>query len=133
MEQLGTKDHRVEEFLKDKDLKSSLTRAHMTLAHKRSHGVTAVAGFAPYLNQNVPIAVSSFLFSEKLAALEAEPGVVDGEKLDSKNEWPHVTVWTAEGVAAKEANTLPQLLAEGKASRLEFNPPITITGVLEFF
>ncbi|KAH6811024.1 RNAligase [Perilla frutescens var. hirtella] len=131
--QLGTKDHRVEEFLKDKDLKSSLTRAHMTLAHKRSHGVTAVAGFAPYLNQNVPIAVSSFLFSEKLAALEAEPGVVDGEKLDSKNEWPHVTVWTAEGVAAKEANTLPQLLAEGKASRLEFNPPITITGVLEFF
>ncbi|KAH6814067.1 RNAligase [Perilla frutescens var. frutescens] len=131
--QLGTKDHRVEEFLKDKDLKSSLTRAHMTLAHKRSHGVTAVAGFAPYLNQNVPIAVSSFLFSEKLAALEAEPGVVDGEKLDSKNEWPHVTVWTAEGVAAKEANTFPQLLAEGKASHLEFNPPITITGVLEFF
>lgn len=132
MEQLGTKDPRVEGFLKDKDLKNSLTRAHLTLAHKRSHGVTALANFAHHVNQNVPVSVTSLLFSDKLAALEAEAGEVDGDKIISKNEWPHVTLWTAEGVKAKDANTLPQLLAEGKAVRVEINPPATITGVLEF-
>ncbi|XP_042002958.1 tRNA ligase 1-like isoform X1 [Salvia splendens] len=130
---LGMKDPRVESFFKDKDLKSSLKNAHLTLAHKRSHGVTALASFAPHLNQNIPVAVSSLLFSDKLAALEADPGVVDGEKIDSKNEWPHVTLWTAQGVAAKEANALPQLLAQGKATRVEINPPTTVTGVLQFF
>lgn len=127
------KDPRVEGFLKDKDLKSSLKNARLTLAHRGSHGVTALASFALHLNQSVPVAVSSLLFSDKLAALGADPGVVDGEKIDSKNEWPHVTLWTAQGVAAKEANELPQLLAQGKATRVEINPPTTITGVLQFF
>ncbi|KAI3450520.1 hypothetical protein Pfo_007185 [Paulownia fortunei] len=130
---LGGKDPRIEGFLKDKNLKSSLTKAHVTLAHKRSHGVTAVASYGPYLHQNVPIDMTALLFSDKLAALEAEPGVVDGEKLSSKNEWAHVTLWTAAGAAAKEANMLPHLHSEGKAIRVEINPPITITGVLEFF
>ncbi|KAL8028930.1 hypothetical protein ABFX02_14G194800 [Erythranthe guttata] len=133
LDNLGGQDPKVEGFLKDKDLRSSLTKAHLTLAHKRSHGVTAVANYGPYVNQNVPISMHALLFSEKSAALEAEPGVVDGEKLTSKNEWPHVTLWTAEGVSAKEANVLPRLLAQGKATRVEINPPITITGVLEFF
>lgn len=123
----------MEAFLKDKNLKSSLTKAHVTLAHKRSHGVTAVANYGPYVHQHVPIDITSLLFSDKLAALEAETGIVDGEKLMSKNEWPHVTLWTAEGVAPKEANTLPQLHAQGNATRVLINPPITITGVLDFF
>ncbi|KAL8057530.1 hypothetical protein ABFX02_04G190200 [Erythranthe guttata] len=130
---LGEKDPRIEGFLKDKNLKSSLTRAHLTLAHKRSHGVTAVANYGPYVHQNVPIDMRAILFSDKTAAFEAEPGVVEGEKLTSKNEWPHVTLWTAQGVQARDANKLPNLLAEGKATRVEINPPITITGVLKFF
>ncbi|EYU18876.1 hypothetical protein MIMGU_mgv1a0008292mg, partial [Erythranthe guttata] len=130
---LGEKDPRIEGFLKDKNLKSSLTKAHLTLAHKRSHGVTAVANYGPYVHQNVPIDMRAILFSDKTAAFEAEPGVVEGEKLTSKNEWPHVTLWTAQGVQARDANTLPNLLAEGKATRVEINPPITITGVLKFF
>lgn len=123
----------MEAFLKDKNLKSSLTKAHVTLAHKRSHGVTAVANYGPYVNHDVPIDIKSLLFSDKLAALEAETGIVDGEKLISKNEWPHVTLWTAQGVPPKEANMLPQLHAQGKATRLQIDPPITVTGVLDFF
>ncbi|KAL7115693.1 hypothetical protein ACP275_04G197800 [Erythranthe tilingii] len=130
---LGEKDPRIEGFLEDKNLKSSLSKAHLTLAHKRSHGVTAVANYGPYVHQNVPIDMRAILFSDKTAAFEAEPGVVEGEKLTSKNEWPHVTFWTAQGVQAKDANTLPNLLAEGKATRVEISPPITITGVLKFF
>ncbi|KAL3653082.1 hypothetical protein CASFOL_002763 [Castilleja foliolosa] len=130
---LGQKDPRVEGFLKDKNLKTSFTKAHLTLAHKRSHGVTAVANYGSHVHQNVPVDMVALLFSGKMAALEAEPGVVDGEKISSKNEWPHVTLWTAQGVPAKEANTLPSLLAEGKAVRVELNPPVSITGVLDFF
>ncbi|KAK4492004.1 hypothetical protein RD792_002792 [Penstemon davidsonii] len=133
LDNLGAKELIVEEFLKKSNLKSNLTKAHVTLAHKGSHGVTAVASYAPYLNQNVPIAMTALLFSDKLAALEANPGDVDGEKISSKNEWPHVTLWTAQGIKAKDANMLPQLVAQGKATRLEINPPITITGVLEFY
>ncbi|KAL3850759.1 hypothetical protein ACJIZ3_012641 [Penstemon smallii] len=133
LDNLGAKDLIVEEFLKKSNLKSNLTKAHVTLAHKGSHGVTAVASYAPYLNQNVPIAMTALLFSDKLAALEANPGDIGGEKLSSKNEWPHVTLWTAQGIKAKDANMLPQLVTQGKATRLEINPPITITGVLEFY
>ena len=68
-----------------------------------------------------------------MAALEAQLGCVDDEQIFSKNQWPHVTIWTGEEVAPKEANTLPQLLSEGKATIVEINPPITISGPLEFY
>lgn len=108
-------------------------KAHVTLAHKRSHGVTAVASYGHYVNQNVPIHMKALLFSDKLAALEADLGVVNGEKLSSKNEWPHATIWTADGIPPKEANKLPQLYEQGKATRVEINPPVTINGVLDFY
>lgn len=133
LKQLSGKDPRAEAFLKNQNLKSSLAKAHLTLAHKRSHGVAALASYASHLNQQVPVGMTALLFSDKLAALEAEPGSVDGEKISSKNEWPHVTLWTAEGIPAKEANTLPQLHTQGMATRIEINPPILITGKLEFY
>lgn len=131
--QLAKKDPKVGDFLKDKSMESCIQKAHLTLAHKRSHGVTAVANYGSFLHQKVPVDVAALLFSDKLAALEAEPGSVEGEKVNSKNPWPHVTLWTGEGVTAKDANTLPQLLSQGKATRIDINPPVTITGTLEFF
>jgi hypothetical protein len=68
-----------------------------------------------------------------MAALEVELGTVNGEKIASRNDWPHATLWTAPGVAPKEANTLPQLVTEGKAKRVAIDPPITISGVLDFY
>ncbi|WCJ41062.1 tRNA ligase 1 [Euphorbia peplus] len=124
---------KVEAFLKDKDIEHSLKRAHVTLAHKRSHGVAAVANFGIYLHQMVPVEFTALLFTDKMAALETLLGSVDDEKIVSKNTWPHVTIWTGEGVAAKDANLLPQLFAEGKASRVEISPPVTISGPLEFY
>ncbi|KAJ4978283.1 hypothetical protein NE237_009063 [Protea cynaroides] len=130
---LAMKNPKVEAFLKDKDMENCLKKAHLTLAHKRSHGVTAVASYGMYLQQEVPVDFTALLFSDKLAALEADPGSVDGEKITSRNEWPHVTLWTAEGVAAKEANALPQLFSEGKATRIEIDPPVIISGSLDFY
>ncbi|KAJ0752193.1 putative tRNA ligase 1 [Helianthus annuus] len=111
---------------------NNLQKAHITLAHKRSHGVTAVANYGRFVNQKVPVDVTALLLSNKLAALEAQPGSIEGQKITSKNEWPHLTLWTAQGIPPKEANTLPELVLQGKATRIEFNPPFTITEVLQF-
>ncbi|XP_062171894.1 tRNA ligase 1 isoform X1 [Alnus glutinosa] len=130
---LAEKNPEVKAFLKDKDMMKTLNKAHVTLAHKRSHGVTAVARYGIFLHEKVPVDLTALLFSDKTAAIEACLGSVNGEKVVSKNEWPHVTIWTGEGVAAKEANTLPQLLSEGKATLIQINPPICIFGTMEFY
>lgn len=130
--QLAESNPKIDAFLKDKHLEN-LNRAHLTLAHKRSHGIKAVADYGLFLHKTVPVELTALLFSDKMAAFEACPGSVEGEKIVCKNAWPHVTLWTSEGVAAKEANMLPQLFAEGKANRIDFNPPINISGTVEFY
>ncbi|KAL5711348.1 hypothetical protein ACHQM5_021812 [Ranunculus cassubicifolius] len=133
LQTLGQNNPKIEGFLKNKDIHNQLKQAHVTLAHKRSHGVTAVANYGVYLNQDVPVYLTALLFSDKSAALEARLGSVGGEKIISKNEWPHVTIWTANGVPAKEANLLLQQSLEGKAVRIEIDPPLTVTGTLDFY
>lgn len=130
--ELAGKDPTIDLFFKE-DLERNLKKAHVTLAHKRSHGVTAVASYGPYVNRNVPVELTSLHFTDKMAAFEAHLGSVDDEKIVSKNQWPHVTIWTGVGVIPKEANMLPQLHSEGKATLIEINPPFTISGTLEFY
>lgn len=133
MVQLGKKNPHVESFLKQDYKDYTLKAAHVTLAHKRSHGVKAVADYGIFQNKEVPVELTALLFSDKMAAFEAHLGSVEDERVVSKNEWPHVTLWTREGVAAKEANTLPQLVSEGKATLVELNPPTIISGTVKFF
>ncbi|KAM0999699.1 hypothetical protein EV2_006653 [Malus domestica] len=132
LDSLAAKHSEAEAFLKDKHL-DKLNKAHVTLAHKRSHGVTAVASYGTFLHKTVPVDITKLFFSDKMAAFGASLGSVEGERVVSKNEWPHVTLWTAEGVPAKDANNLPQLHSEGKATCIAIDPPATIDGTLEFF
>ncbi|CAN1131791.1 tRNA ligase 1, partial [Linum perenne] len=106
LDDLAQKNPKAELFLKDKDLAHNLSKAHVTLAHKRSHGVTALAKFGPFIHRNVPVEFTALVFSDKTAALEAQP---------------------------REANTLQQLHSEGKATRVEINPPVTLSGTVEFY
>lgn len=133
LEKLANKESEVQAFLKDKNLENNLTKAHVTLAHKRSHGVTAVASYGVHHQQKVPVEFVALLFSDNLAALEAQIGSINGEKISSKNEWPHATIWSGAGATAKDANTLPQLHSEGKATRIEIDPPFTVHGVVDFY
>ncbi|KFK43107.1 hypothetical protein AALP_AA1G080900 [Arabis alpina] len=135
LEKLAAANPTVKSFLegKKKGIEEKLERAHVTLAHKRSHGVAAVASYGQHLNREVPVELTELIFNDKVAALTAHVGSVDGETIISKNEWPHVTLWTAKGIIAREANTLPQLYSEGKASRVVIDPPVSISGPLEFF
>ncbi|XP_073004035.1 tRNA ligase 1 isoform X1 [Typha latifolia] len=127
------KDSKAKDFLQETNMENNLKKVHVTLAHKRSHGVAAVASYGIHLQQEVPVEFTALYFSDKTAALEVRLGSVDGENISSKNEWPHATIWTAPGVPPKEANTLPQLVSEGKATRLAIDPPVTIPGVLNFY
>ena len=130
---MAGKDGKAAAFLKDKNLENKINKAHVTLAHKRSHGVTAVANYGIFLHKQVPVDITALLFTDKMAAFEACPGSVEGERVLSKNEWPHITLWTAEGIAAKEANLLHSLHLEGKATLITIDPPATIRGPLEFY
>eukprot|EP00250_Pteridium_aquilinum_P013800 c21581_g1_i1 orf=128-3352(+) len=103
--------------------------AHVTLAHKNAHGVAAVAAFGEARGVLVHVQLTALLFSSKLCALEVH--ILENDKgISSRNEWPHVTVWTAHGTKAKEANFLPQLVLKGDASRVDFTP-VVISGVVE--
>ncbi|GAV62085.1 hypothetical protein CFOL_v3_05609 [Cephalotus follicularis] len=133
LDDLGRKNPKVQAFLRDKNLNKNLKKAHVTLAHKKSHGVAAVAGYSMFLNQKVAVEVTALLFTDKVAAFETQLGSIDGEQIVVRNEWPHITIWTGEGVAAKEANMLPQLLSEGKATLIEVNPPIIISGIVQLY
>ncbi|PIA38648.1 hypothetical protein AQUCO_02700102v1 [Aquilegia coerulea] len=133
LESLSQTNPKIGAFLKDKDMHNNLEKAHVTLAHKRSHGIAAVANYGVYLNQNVPVDLTALLFSDKSAAFEVRLGSVGNDEIISKNQWPHVTIWTAKGVLPKEANTLLQLLSDGKATRIDIEPPITISGTLDFY
>uniref|UniRef100_A0ACD5Z304 Uncharacterized protein n=1 Tax=Avena sativa TaxID=4498 RepID=A0ACD5Z304_AVESA len=126
---VAEKDTDVNNFLEAIKL-DNLNKVHVTLAHKRAHGVAAVASYAVYQNQEVPVSFNAFFYNDKMAALEAQLGMVNGETVDSRNDWPHGTLWTAACVGPKEANTLPKLVSKGKAKRVQIDPPITISGLL---
>ncbi|GAU14656.1 hypothetical protein TSUD_97200, partial [Trifolium subterraneum] len=129
---LAKNNPKIDEFLKDKHLEN-LNRAHLTLAHTRSHGIDAVADYGLWRHKKAPVELTALFYSDKMAAFEAFPGSVEGEKIVPKNALPHITLWTSQGVSAKEANMLPQLFAEGKANRIDLNPPINVSGMVEFF
>ncbi|CAN6197166.1 unnamed protein product, partial [Urochloa humidicola] len=133
LRKVSENDTAVNTFLNEIKLEDSLTKAHVTLAHKRGHGVAAVASYGIYQHQEVPVSFNALYYNDKMAALEAQLGAVNGEQIKSRNEWPHATLWTAPGVAPKEANMLPQLASEGKATRVRIDPPLTISGVLDFY
>ncbi|EMS49991.1 hypothetical protein TRIUR3_19925 [Triticum urartu] len=129
---VAEKDTDVNNFLNGLKLEDSLkNKVHVTLAHKRAHGVAAVASYAVYEKQELHVSFNAFFYTENMAALEAQIGTVNGETIVCRNDWPHVTLWTAAGVAPKEANTLPQLVSQGKAKRVLVDPPITISGVVD--
>ncbi|KAI5080907.1 hypothetical protein GOP47_0004090 [Adiantum capillus-veneris] len=122
----------MQAYLSSRGIDKSLQACHVTLAHKVSHGVPAVAVFGGLQGVTVPVHFTAFLFSEKMCALEA---VIprNESQVASQNEWPHVTLWTAPGTRPKEANFLPQLVSQGRASRVAFSAPFVSNGVVQLF
>ncbi|MCO5584757.1 hypothetical protein L7F22_038689 [Adiantum nelumboides] len=122
----------MQAYLSIRGIDKSLQACHVTLAHKVSHGVPAVAAFGGLQGTTVPVHFTAFLFSEKMCALEA---VIqrNENQVTCQNEWPHVTIWTAPGTRPKEANFLPKLVSQGQASRVEFSAPFFLNGIVQLY
>lgn len=122
----------MQEYISNRGIDKSLQACHITLAHKVSHGVPAVAIYGGLQGASIPVQFTAFLFSEKMCALEAVIPANE-HQVASQNEWPHVTVWTAPGTRPKEANSLPQLASQGQASRIDFSTPFFLNGAVQLF
>lgn len=81
----------------------------------------------------IDVKLTALVFDENMAALEVQLSA-DGENIKSAFPWTHSTVWSKERASERQTNTdiLPELLAMGKATRIEINPPATVSGKLEF-
>ncbi|PNX85633.1 putative RNA ligase, partial [Trifolium pratense] len=64
---LAKNNPKIYEFLKDKHLEN-LNRAHLTLAHTRSHGFNAVIDYGLWRHKNAPVELKALLYSDKMAA-----------------------------------------------------------------
>lgn len=69
--QLGKGNPEFEACLAAKSMCENINKAHVTLAHKRSYGATAVANYSIFLHCEVPVELTALLFAEKMAAFEA--------------------------------------------------------------
>lgn len=81
----------MQEYISNRGIDKSLQACHVTLAHKVSHGVPAVAIYGGLQGASIPVQFTAFLFSEKMCALEAVIPANE-HQVASQNEWPHVTV-----------------------------------------
>lgn len=91
--QVKSKYTQLATVLTKKELQS-LSAAHITLAHKLSHGVPALAAYAPLRGTETQVQLSAVLYSDKLIALEVHLNANGERPVESKNEWPHITVCT---------------------------------------
>ena len=89
--QVKSKYTQLATVLTKKELQS-LSAAHITLAHKLSHGVPALAGYAPLRGTETQVQLTAVLYSDKLIALEVHLNANGERPVESKNEWPHITV-----------------------------------------
>ena len=90
--QASIQDPQLGAVLSNKNLKKSLGQAHITLAHKDSHGGAAVAAYAPQRGSETQVQLTALLFSDKLVAVEVQLAANGEKTVLSKNEWPHLTV-----------------------------------------
>lgn len=89
--QVTTKYSQIATVLTKKKLEA-MSAAHITLAHKLSHGVPALAAYAPLRGTETQVQLTAFLYSEKLIALEVHLNENGERPVESKNTWPHITV-----------------------------------------
>ncbi|KAL2651085.1 hypothetical protein R1flu_019213 [Riccia fluitans] len=133
LESISAQNPQVHNYLNGKSWKENLGKAHITLAHKHAHGVAAVSAYGSFRGSPAPVQVTALVFSDKLCALEVQLNAGSEEQtVKSLNAWPHVTIWTGQGLKAKDANALPALVDKGQAQRIVFPNPIAINGTVEF-
>ncbi|KAG6543229.1 hypothetical protein Mapa_015480 [Marchantia paleacea] len=133
LEAISAQSLQAQTYLSGKSWRENLSKAHVTLAHKHAHGVAAVSAYGSLRASPAPVQFTALVFTDKLCALEVQLNAAGEEQtIKSLNSWPHVTVWTGQGMKPKDANALPALVDKGQAQRIVFPNPISITGTVDF-
>eukprot|EP00897_Mesotaenium_endlicherianum_P010356 jgi/Mesen1/9349/ME000061S08788 len=133
LRQVAASNKEVAHFLKGKeeDVKKRLARAHVTLAHKRSHGYVPIVKCTPLVGTRTQVGLLALLWSDRCAALEVALSEPDQQRgVRCLNEFPHLTVWAGPKVQSKESNDLPVALAEGSARRVVLPKHTMVTGTV---
>lgn len=84
----------------------------------------------------VNVTVTGILWNERIAALAvhvASDTNDDKEVPAPKNVFPHITLWHDPELSAAYSNDLPQLVADGKAERIDFDEPQVLQGFVSLW
>jgi hypothetical protein len=116
-------------------------KTHVTVLFWKTTTQEAIQqSFRHLLGATVELYAKALLWDESVAALEISVAdtTLDGKKVPTcenefENEFSHVTVWIAEDARAWMSNNLPKHLKEGKAQRIEFKAPVSISGSISFW
>lgn len=114
-----------------------IENTHVTLVHYSTMSQLEMrTAFGALEGKSVDISVDSFLFNEKVAAFSVSCArtTSDGDFVpESKNAFPHITVFCAKGISAKEANELPEAVKKGTAKRIYLDKPCKLQGTVSFW
>jgi len=110
---------------------------HVTMAHYSEFSQREMKStFTPVLDNTIPIHSTSFFWNEDIAALGVEVATTSKEGVEvppSANNFVHITVWKRESIRASDSNKLPNLVEEGRASKIVFYQPLSLEGKLTFW
>ena len=112
---------------------------HVTMAHySQLSQIEMRSRFGSVVDKEVRLKVSACLYGDTNVALSVSlPKSIEGEipvpLPTSKNKYPHITVWFAEGSEAADSNKLPGMVAAGTAKAFQPIEEIAIAGRLSYW
>ena len=130
--------HTVDAALAGEVIDKRLIRnTHVTMAHFQEMAQADMkVNFGPICGSRVEVMATGLLWSSRVAAF----GVTLSDTTDDGKQVPpcsnvfcHITIWCGEGASAVEANHLPELVGLGKASRIDFEKPISLKGTVSLW
>ncbi len=125
----------------NKYLSRCIMKTHVTMVHcSQLSQYQMRSTFESFLGMSFDVSVSGIHFSTEVAALDVtliQPitatGPTEVEFPQPTNVYPHITVWCSVGVEPYQSNSLPEKLMSGEASRILFDKPTVLRGILSFW
>jgi hypothetical protein len=112
---------------------------HITMVHcSQMPQSTMRDQFEPLVGCAVDVTITGILWNDEIAALGVEVASDTKDKPDlpvpaPKNAFPHITLWHQPDVGPSHSNELPALVETGKATRIDFDEPVVIQGVISLW
>lgn len=114
-----------------------VVKTHITMAHfKEMSQIKLRDLFSPICGVEVFVSINAILWNHRIAALSVEIPISTNSGVcipKCNSTFPHVTVWLEKGASAVESNTLPRLVKENNAFKVELKEPILIQGVISLW